>query len=203
MALREEKKQQTRQALIDAALTLMHDGGGFSSLSLREVARHAGLVPTGFYRHFPDMEALGLNLAAESCVTLRSMMREVRLRAQRGEAIEDSVRALIMFIREQPLYFEFLSRERAGGPATIRHAIHHEIRLFVIEMAEDLQLWPSFKDMLEDDRIMLADLVVNTVIHLALDLLAMQQEEAEEILISRTTRQLRLIMLGALSWKPS
>jgi AcrR family transcriptional regulator len=203
MALREEKKQQTRQALIDAALMLMHDGGGFSSLSLREVARHAGLVPTGFYRHFPDMEALGLNLAAESCVTLRSMMREVRLRAQRGEAIEDSVRALIMFIREQPLYFEFLSRERAGGPATIRHAIHHEIHLFVIEMAEDLQHWPSFKDMLEDDRVMLADLVVNTVIHLALDLLAMQQEEAEEVLISRTTRQLRLIMLGALSWKPS
>jgi len=49
---------------------------------------------------------------------------------------------------------------------------------------------------------MLADLVVNTVIHLALDLLAMPNEEAEEVLIQRTTKQLRLIMLGALEWRP-
>lgn len=202
MALREEKKQQTRQALIEAALTLMHNGGGFSSLSLREVARQAGLVPTGFYRHFPDMEALGLNLAEESCQTLRRMMREVRLRAQRGAAIEDSVRALIMFIRQQPLYFEFLARERAGGPATLRHAIHLEIKLFVSEMADDLKLWPSYENWSRDDLVMLADVTVNTVIHLALDLMAMEQhEEDEEALISRTTRQLRLIMLGSLSWK--
>lgn len=202
MALREEKKQQTRQALIEAALTLMHNGGGFSSLSLREVARQAGLVPTGFYRHFPDMEALGLNLAEESCQTLRRMMREVRLRAQRGAAIEDSVRALIMFIRQQPLYFEFLARERAGGPATLRHAIHLEIKLFVSEMADDLKLWPSYENWSRDDLVMLADVTVNTVIHLALDLMAMEQhEEDEEALISRTTRQLRLIMLGSLNWK--
>lgn len=202
MALREEKKQQTRQALIEAALTLMHNGGGFSSLSLREVARQAGLVPTGFYRHFPDMEALGLNLAEESCQTLRRMMREVRLRAQRGAAIEDSVRALIMFIRQQPLYFEFLARERAGGPATLRHAIHLEIKLFVSEMADDLKLWPSYENWSRDDLVMLADVTVNTVIHLALDLMAMEQhEEDEEALISRTTRQLRLIILGSMHWK--
>ena len=106
MALREEKKLQTRHALIEAALTLMHEGVGFSGLSLREVARQAGLVPTGFYRHFPDMEALGLNIAAESCQTLRQMMREVRVRAQGGAAVNESVRTLVVFIREQPLYFE-------------------------------------------------------------------------------------------------
>ena len=128
MALREEKKLQTRYALIEAALTLMHEGAGFSGLSLREVARHAGLVPTGFYRHFPDMEALGLNIAAESCQTLRRMMREVRLSAQGGAAIFESVQALVVFIREQPLYFEFLARERAGGPPAVRQAIHAEIR---------------------------------------------------------------------------
>jgi len=71
MALREEKKLQTRQALIDAALSLMHNGAGFSGLSLREVSREAGLVPTGFYRHFPDLDALGLEIALEACQTLR------------------------------------------------------------------------------------------------------------------------------------
>jgi len=202
MALREEKKLQTRQALIEAALTLMHEGAGFSGLSLREVARQAGLVPTGFYRHFPDMEALGLNIAAESCQTLRRMMREVRLRAQGGAAVHESVRALVAFIHEQPLYFEFLARERAGGPPSVRQAIHAEIRHFVAELSDDLQSWPAFQRFPVEDLAMLADLVVNTVIHLALDLLAMGHEEAEEALINRTTKQLRLIMLGALDWQP-
>ena len=197
MALREEKKLQTRQALIEAALTLMHEGAGFSGLSLREVARQAGLVPTGFYRHFPDMEALGLNIAAESCQTLRRMMREVRVRAQGGAAVNESVRALVVFIREQPLYFEFLARERAGGPPSVRQAIHAEIRHFVAELSEDLQKWPAFH------RIPAEDLVVNTVIHLALDLLALPHDvEDAEVLINRTTKQLRLIMLGALNWHP-
>lgn len=203
MALREEKKLQTRQALIEAALTLMHEGVGFSGLSLREVARQAGLVPTGFYRHFPDMEALGLNIAAESCQTLRRMMREVRVSAQGGAAVEESVRALVVFIREQPLYFEFLARERAGGPPAVRQAIHSEIRHFVAELAEDLLKWPAFQHFPVLDLAMLADLVVNTVIHLALDLLALpQHDDDQEVLIQRTTKQLRLIMLGALGWRP-
>lgn len=202
MALREEKKLQTRQALIDAALTLMHEGAGFSGLSLREVARQAGLVPTGFYRHFPDMEALGLNLAAESCQTLRSMMREVRLRAQGGAAVQESVQVLVQFIHEQPLYFEFLARERAGGPPSVRQAIHAEIRGFVAELGDDLKKWPAYHRFPTEDLAMLADLVVNTVIHLALDLLALPQDEDESVLVNRTTKQLRLILLGALDWQP-
>ncbi len=202
MALREEKKLQTRQALIEAALTLMHEGGGFSGLSLREVSRQAGLVPTGFYRHFPDMEALGLDLATEACLNLRRTMREVRLRAQGGAAVLESVKALVAFIREQPLYFEFLARERAGGPPKLRHVIHAEIRRFVSELAEDLSKWPAYHRFPGEDLEMLADLVVNTVIHLALDLLAQPYEEDESELISRTAKQLRLIMLGAMSWHP-
>lgn len=204
MALREEKKLQTRQALIEAALTLMHEGGGFSGLSLREVSRQAGLVPTGFYRHFPDMESLGLDIAAESCRTLRAMLREVRLRALGGAAVHESVKALVSFLREQPLYFEFLARERAGGTTAVRRAIHQEISQFVLELADDLKKWPAYHRLPAEDLEMLADLVVNTVIHLALDLLAIPHDSGEDdsILVNRTTKQLRLIMLGALDWHP-
>lgn len=202
MALREEKKLQTRQALIEAALTLMHDGGGFSGLSLREVSRQAGLVPTGFYRHFPDMEALGLEIAREACLNLRRTMREVRLRAQGGAAVLESVRALVSFIRAQPLYFEFLARERAGGPLNLRQAIHAEIRHFVAELAEDLSKWPTYHRFPREDLYMLSDLVVNTVIHLAMDMLALPGEEEDGEQISRAAKQLRLIMLGAMAWEP-
>ena len=202
MALREEKKLQTRQALMDAALTLMHEGSGFSGLSLREVSRQAGLVPTGFYRHFPDLDALGEELAVEACRQLRVVMRQVRKKAQGGAAITESVTALVEFIRHNPLYFEFLARERAGGPPKVRETIHTQMRQFVAELAEDLQQWPIYTDFPRDDLAMLADLVVNTVIHLALDLLALPyvEDDAEQVL--RTTKQLRLIMLGAHAWKP-
>ena len=72
----------------------------------------------------------------------------------------------------------------------------------MVELAADLKNWPAFHRFPVEDLAMLADLVVNTVIHLALDLLAMPNEEAEEVLVLRTTKQLRLIMLGALEWRP-
>lgn len=201
MALREEKKLQTRQALLDAALTLMHEGGGFSGLSLREVSRQAGLVPTGFYRHFPDLDALGQELAMQACGELRTIMRAVRKTARGGAAVYDSVSALVGFIRQKPLYFEFLARERAGGPPALRETIYRELRGFVGELAEDLQHWPHYEKLAGDDLYMIADLVVTTVIHLALDLLAMPFGEPDEQHIARTTKQLRLIMFGAMAWR--
>src|ERR1700749_4642000 len=73
-----ERRQQTRRALLDAALEQMDGGYGFDSLSLRRVARAAGVVPPAFYRHFEGMDELGLALVEESVATLRSMLREAR-----------------------------------------------------------------------------------------------------------------------------
>ena len=43
---------------MQAALVLLEDQS-FSSVSLREVTREAGVVPTAFYRHFDSMESSG------------------------------------------------------------------------------------------------------------------------------------------------
>ena len=52
------RKERTRADLLHAALLLLKDNS-FGSLSLREVTREAGVVPTAFYRHFSSMEELG------------------------------------------------------------------------------------------------------------------------------------------------
>ena len=78
MSLRDERKQQTRQALLDAALGLSTAGRSFSIISLREVAREAGLVPTAFYRHFVDMDALGVDLVDQVCVVLHALLKQLR-----------------------------------------------------------------------------------------------------------------------------
>lgn len=203
MALREERKQQTRQALIDAALELMHRGGGFSSLSLREISREAGLVPTGFYRHFADLDALGLEIAHQACAELRHLMQAARAQARGGHAaVSESVHAMVRFMDEQPLLMGFLTRERGGGIPAIREAIAEEIQTFVHEQATDLARWPVYQNLPLEDRLMIAELVVNTVIQLALDLPSQEAPDARAARLNRTIKQLRLVMLGALAWRP-
>src|ERR1700689_3119745 len=70
-------KELTRQALIRAALKLLSQNS-FDSLSLREVTREAGITPTAFYRHFDDMEELGLVLVEESFQSLGEMLKDAR-----------------------------------------------------------------------------------------------------------------------------
>ena len=55
-----ERRRHTRQALLDAALLQIEAGESFDALSLRSVAKAAGVVPTAFYRHFDSMDELGL-----------------------------------------------------------------------------------------------------------------------------------------------
>ena len=54
---------------MDSALAIIGFGANFASISLREVAKTAGVVPTSFYRHFGDMEELGLAMVDELGLT--------------------------------------------------------------------------------------------------------------------------------------
>lgn len=103
---RAEQKQQTRHALMSAARHLMESGRGFGSLSLREVTRAAGIVPAGFYRHFSDMDQLGLALVAEVDETFRATLRAVRRNEfELGGLIDASVRIFLDAVganRSQP-----------------------------------------------------------------------------------------------------
>lgn len=61
---KKEEKERVAHTLLRATLRLA-SAHGFASLGLREVARQASIAPTSFYRHFPDMEQLGLTLIAD------------------------------------------------------------------------------------------------------------------------------------------
>jgi AcrR family transcriptional regulator len=206
MTVREERKQQTRQALLDAALKLAKDGGGFASLSLREVTREAGLVPTAFYRHFRGMDELGLALVDDACLTLRRLLRDARVHSMGGfnSAIRDSIAVYLGFVRQHAIAFEFITRERAGGSAVVREAISREIRYFINELAADLRIFPVIRELSADDLEMIADLVVTTIANLAQDILSLPpgQSRLEQDIETRAVKQLRLIFLGASQWRP-
>ncbi len=203
---RDERKLQTRQALLRAALDLSRKGGSLASLSLREVAREAGVVPTAFYRHFRDLDELGLALVDDVCLSLRQVIRDARASAvgARDVAIQSSVRAFAEYVVAHDRAFEFLTRERFGAHPAVRQAVAREIHYFVGELVSDLRVAAPFSTMPSDDVEMIADLVVHTVLNMSADILELTQAQRvrEHELTARAIKQLRLIFLGAAQWRP-
>lgn len=201
---REEKKQKTRQGLLDAALLLLEGEQSFASLSLREVTREAGIVPTAFYRHFRDMDELGLALVDESFHTLRQMMRAARTGSMPTEQlIRRSVTVFVAHVRANSRYFQFVLRERAGGRLALRNAIRTEVRLFVSELATDLARFPALNRWPTEDLQMMAGLIVATMMNAVMDVLDLPpgRPEDEQAIAALLEKQLRLVILGAGQWK--
>ena len=196
---REESKALTRQALLRAALKLL-SRNSFDSISLREVTKAAGISPTAFYRHFDDMEELGLVLVEESFGPLRDMLRDARSDPSMvTNAIDRSVETVVLAAERNQLHFRFIARERYGGISRIRRAIRRELQLFADELSVDLAVFPFVRDWPVDDRRMLASLIAETMIHMTAELLDADAEESER-LIERTRRQLVLISLSVPIW---
>src|SRR5437868_14530159 len=115
MFMKSTQKTETRRKLIEAALNLSAESG-FSSLSLREVTKQAGITPTAFYRHFHDMEELGLALIDEVGLSLRSLLRNARKKVDIKESvIRTSVETFTDYIVENANLFRLLQGEKQGA----------------------------------------------------------------------------------------
>jgi AcrR family transcriptional regulator len=201
---RQDRKQRTRDSLMDAALTLMSQGRPFGSLSLREITREAGVVPTAFYRHFRDMDELGLALVEGCGLTLRRLLREAR---QAGVPTTDIIRSSVAiyqrYVEENPRYFLVAARERSTGAPLMRYAIRTEINHFTNEMAQDLRDLRLLPQLSMESLRMICGLVVNIMLNAASDILDLPsgQPQAEQELVDNFVRQLTLIFLGAGQWR--
>lgn len=203
---RAERKEATRQRLLDATLKLIANRS-LASISLREVAREAGIVPTAFYRHFESMDALGVELVDESMRPLRQMIRDARRGvASHGDIIKGTVDVLGRQVHDHPDQFRFLVRERYGGVRGVRRAIGTELTLFTSELAVDLARLTAGFDWSSEDLEMTADLMVAAMLKAIMDLLELEPRAAsrrldELTILNRAERQLRLIALGMSEWR--
>lgn len=200
------RRSRTRQALIEASLDLMASDRTFSSLSLREVTKEAGVVPAAFYRHFRGMDSLGLELVDESFRTLRARMREVRGAPLPAEQlIRNSMTLYVKYVREQERYFRFAIREFFSGASATRLAIRNEMRFFVSELATDLALLVPERRITSTDLQMIAQMVVNNMVMITEQVLELPeaQHDEEVFLIDQATKQLRVIFLGVSLWNLS
>lgn len=204
MLPRAEQKLQTRQALLDAARHLMESGRGFGSISLREVAKTAGIVPTGFYRHFCDLDQLGLALVNEVDETFRQTIRLVRHNEfELGGITDASVRIFLDVVAANRAQFLFLAREQYGGSQAVRHAIGRLRQGISNDLATDLARMKRWQHLNGAALAVIADLVVKTVFATLPELIDNPEQGYPQALSARDkiTQQLRFIFVGARHWQ--
>lgn len=192
--IRAQQKKRTRRSLIDAAFRLVTAERSYSNLSLREVAREAGIAPTSFYRHFSDMEELGLTMVDEGGLTLRQLMRQARQRIETGGSlIKTSVETFMEFVENNPNIFRVLLRERSGTSAAFRAAVSRELRHFCAELTDYIELVSDFS---RDEAAIQSEAMVTIVFNAGAEALDLSNEERQALSL-RTIMQLRMIAKGA------
>lgn len=202
MATRAEKKARTRNALIDSVLSIIGYGANFASISLREVAKTAGVVPTSFYRHFGDMEELGLAMVDELGLNLR---RQMRGSFDAEESLDDMtshcIDAYVKYVLENRNLFEFMNQSRTGGTAALQDAIRNELKFVSSRIGTELSLvLPKLKSA---DREVVATLIVSVLLETTTDILALPEgtDALLEELTDNTKNQMQVILIGAANWR--
>ena len=194
IGVRAQQKERTRRSLIEAAFEQLNAEQGFASLTLREVAREAGIAPTSFYRHFRDMDELGLAMVDESGLTLRQLMRQARKRIEKGGSVlQTSVTTFIEFIENSPKVFLLLLRERAGTSSAFRSAIAREIQHFIVELADYLCNANNLPRRYNEAQ---AEAMVTIVFNAGANAIDLGQEQKQQ-LINNLIFQLRMVSRGA------
>ena len=191
------QKLKTRSTLIHSALKLMGEEKGLGELSLREVAGEAGIVPAAFYRHFKNMEELGLAVVDELGQKLRTILREARKSGAYRAALKESLDLYFEYVNKNRLLFRFISRERTGGNRRIRQAIRNEMSFIASELAADMRM-PKSIPITEIEFV--AEMIVATAFHMAgeyLDVDLSDKHEHRRIEI-KTVKQLRLLFIGGI-----
>jgi len=204
---RAQQKLRTRRTLLDAALRLSAERG-FSSLSLRGVTREAGLAPTSFYRHFKDLDDLGLALVDEVGMSLRQLVREARQRvaeAGKGSVVRASIRTFMEFAKGNGNLFRLLLGEGAGSTPAFRKAIALEVERFTADLLESLVSEARATERPIAHPELAAEAMVTVAFNLGASAIDLPPAE-QQATLERIVQEVRIIMRGAeamaAGWEP-
>lgn len=129
----------TREDIVAAALKLVGPQRSVSSLSLREVAREAGIAPNSFYRHFHDMDELAVALIELAGRSLRDIIGSARSRARTdASVVRSSIEVFVAQLRSDDRLLHILLREGNVGSDAFKQAVERQLTFFEEELTHDL-----------------------------------------------------------------
>jgi AcrR family transcriptional regulator len=133
------KPEINREDILAAALKLLGPHRSIATLSLREIARAAGIAPNSFYRHFSDTDELAVVLIEQAGESLRDIIWKARSRVEAGDSvIRASVETFLHQLQSDPPYLPLLLREGAVGSNAFKKAVDRQLEFFETELQVDL-----------------------------------------------------------------
>jgi TetR/AcrR family transcriptional regulator, fatty acid biosynthesis regulator len=192
------KASISREDLLAAALKLVGPHRSVSSLSLREVAREAGIAPNSFYRQFRDMDELAIALIDLAGRSLRQIIGQARQRAASSDrsVIRLSMETFMEQLRADDKMLHVLLREGAVGSDAFKQAVERELNYFEEELKVDLiRLAAAAKAPLHEPALVSKAItrLVFTMGAAAMDL----PPEKDPELIEQISQMLRMIITGS------
>ena len=190
------KAHIARADILDAALRLIGPHRSVSSLSLREVAREAGIAPNSFYRQFRDIDELAVALIDLAGQSLRRIVGAARRRANsEREVVRGSVEAFFQQVRADDKLLHVLLREGTVGSDAFKQAVDRELTFFEDELRADL-IARARPDAPLREPALAAKAITRLAFAMgatAMDLPADRDAE----LISQLTKMVQMILVGA------
>ena len=187
----------SEQELMEAAVRLVDSKRSVSSLSLREIAREAGIAPNSFYRHFRDVDELAVALIDRAGRGLRGTIREARKRLESGRGgVRSSVEVFMEALDDDQKYLQILLREISIGSDAFRHAVDRELNYFEEELNDELlRIVEATGQEIHEPRLV-AKAITRLVFTLGASAANMSIEQRSD-LTEETVTMVRMIIIGA------
>jgi AcrR family transcriptional regulator len=124
-----------RAALVRAAIELLEESGE-TELSLRAVARRAGVSPAAPYRHYADREALASAVASVGYLELAERLAAAHPSPSTPEELGSVAVAYVQFALERPALFRIMFGEPCDRDGDERVAATAAVALYVRGIVE-------------------------------------------------------------------
>ncbi|MFT4248081.1 MAG: HTH-type transcriptional repressor FabR [Pseudomonas sp.] len=192
------RRTVAREDLLAAALKLIGPHRSLSTLSLREVAREAGIAPNSFYRQFRDMDALAVALIDLAGRSLRTIIGQARQRATSTDSsvVRVSVETFIEQLRADDKLLHVLLREGAVGSDAFKHAVERELSYFEDELQHDLVRLAAADGAVLHAPALVSKAITRLVFAMGAAAMDLPPEKDPE-LIEQISTMLRMIIVGA------
>jgi AcrR family transcriptional regulator len=187
----------SEQELMDAAVRLVDANRSVSSLSLREIAREAGIAPNSFYRHFRDVDELAVAIIDRAGRGLRGTIREARKRLENDRGgVRSSVEVFMEALDDDQKYLKILLREISIGSDAFRNAVDRELNYFEEELNDELlRIAKSNSKKIHEPRLV-AKAITRLVFTLGASAANMNIQQ-RNVLTQETVTMVRMIIIGA------
>ncbi|MHA3116520.1 TetR family transcriptional regulator [Acinetobacter sp. ANC 4635] len=138
MSVRAERKLQSQQAILDQVLKLNYAGQCFNSISLRQLAQAVGMVPSAFYRYFPNKEQLAIELVDQTALIIKSHLTQFleHIQHKNSEILETHLSLFCGQVQQKAAHWHFFIVERWGGGSFLKEKIRQEVIFLIDDLAQ-------------------------------------------------------------------